>query len=61
MTREEYINKILELSKEIMILSEPTIDDLKKLYLQTKVSYEIMKEATKVFKEGENNEFKKSN
>ena len=56
MTREEYINKILELSKEIMILSEPTIDDLKKLYLQTKVNYEIMKEATKVFKEGEDNE-----
>ena len=54
MTREEYINKILELSKEIIILSEPTIDDLKKLYLEIKGKYEIMKEVIK--SEGEDND-----
>jgi len=53
MTREEYINKILELTKEILIFGEPTIDDLKKFYLEVKIKYEIMKEVIKI--EGEEN------
>lgn len=49
MSNEEYINKILEMIKEMTLLLND--EELKEMYIKTKISYEIVKE----FK-GEDNE-----
>lgn len=42
MSNEEYINKILEMTKEMLLLANN--EELKKMYIETKISYEIVKE-----------------
>lgn len=46
MNREEKINKILEMTKEMFILAKYEYDEeeLDKLYLQTKIALETFKE-----------------
>ena len=43
MNKEEYIEEILKMSKELIILSEASLEDLKKLYIQTKITLETLK------------------
>lgn len=42
MSNEEYINKILEMTKELLLMLND--EELKKQYIQTKISYEIVKD-----------------
>lgn len=43
MSKEEKIDNILKMTKEIMILSETSEDDIDKLYYQTKVMLKAVK------------------
>lgn len=45
MNREEKINKILEMSKEIILLTEVKDEEIEKLYKETKLMLEIYKKA----------------
>ena len=47
MTKEEYIEEILKMSKELFILTEASLEDLKKLYIQTKIMLETLKSSLK--------------
>lgn len=47
MTKEEYIEEILKMSKEMLILTEASLDDLKKLYIQTKIVLDTFKSTLK--------------
>lgn len=42
MNNEEYINKILEMAKKMILLLND--EELKDMYIKTKVSYEIVKD-----------------
>lgn len=46
MSKEEKLNKIIEMSKEMLLLTLDSIEDseLDKLYVQTKLSLEAFKE-----------------
>lgn len=43
MSKEEKLDKILKMTKEIIILSETSEDDIDKLYYQTKVMLKAVK------------------
>ena len=43
MSKEEKIDNILKMTKEIMILSETSEDEIDKLYYQTKVMLKAIK------------------
>ena len=45
MNKEEKIDKILEMSKEIILLTKVTDEEIEKLYKETKVMLEIYKKA----------------
>ena len=47
MTKEEYIEEILKMSKELFILTEASLEDLEKLYIQTKIVLETFKSTLK--------------
>lgn len=44
MSKEEMIDKIFEMSKEIILLSNASLEDIKSLYVQTKMMLETYKE-----------------
>lgn len=44
MSKEEKIDNILKMTKEIMILSETSEDEIDKLYYQTKVMLKAVKD-----------------
>ena len=47
MTREEKMKAIVDMSMEMMILTEAPDDELDKLYIQTKIAYNTLKETLK--------------
>jgi len=53
MSKEEKINKILEMSKEIILLTKVTDEEIEKLYKETKVMLEIYKKAMEVKEDNE--------
>lgn len=44
MNKEEMINKICEMTKEIMIISNASLEVIKSLYVETKLMLETYKE-----------------
>lgn len=43
MTKEEYIEEILKMSKELLLLMNPSEDDLKQLYILTLIKLQESK------------------
>ena len=47
MSKEQFIDEILKMSKELIILTAPSLEDLRKLYIQTKITLETLKSTLK--------------
>lgn len=47
MTKEELIEKLLNVTKELIIVMDMSYEELKKNYIQTKITLEAYKELTK--------------